>query len=99
MKHQLIITRQARMDLIESHQYLNNVRNGLGLQFDKRVDEVLRRITTSPEMYAIIDDDVRAGSIKQFRHVIHYIVIDDRIEVIAVLYGSRDYSTWQERIT
>lgn len=98
MKYRLVITKNARIDLIESHKYLNKVRHGLGLQFDKRVDEAFQRIAVSPEMYAIINDDVRAVSIKQFRHVIYYVMFADRVEIIAVLHGSRDSSLWQERL-
>jgi len=95
----LIVLPLAQQDLISSHDYLNQVRRGLGQQFDKRIREAFNRIEYVPELYAKVWKDVRAVRIKQFRHVIYYVILDDRIEVLAVLHGARDESTWKERVS
>lgn len=99
MSRPLVVLPLAELDLISSHDYLNKVRRGLGQQFDKRIREAFNRIEYVPELYAKVWKDVRAVRIKQFRHVIYYVVLEDRIEVIAVLHGSQDDSNWQDRVS
>ncbi|MFT3880329.1 MAG: type II toxin-antitoxin system RelE/ParE family toxin [Gemmatales bacterium] len=99
MSRPLIVLPLAELDLISSHDYLNKVRRGLGQQFDKRVREAFNRIEFVPELYAKVWKDVRAVRIKQFRHVIYYVVHPNRIEALAVMHGSRDDSAWQERLS
>ena len=53
----------------------------------KRIRQVMERIESIPELYAIVWRDVRAARLRQFRHVLYYVVHDDRIEVIAILHG------------
>ena len=50
------------------------------------------------EMYAEVWGTVRAARLRRFRHVVYYVVLADRVEVIAVMYGSRDSSAWQSRV-
>ncbi len=45
-----------------------------------------------PELYGAVWQDVRAARLKKFRHVDYYVAFADRIEVLAVLHGSRDAS-------
>ena len=41
--------------------------------------------------------DVRAARLKQFRYIVYFIVLADRVEVLAVLDGARDSSSWKSR--
>jgi plasmid stabilization system protein ParE len=40
---------------------------------------------------------VRAARLKQFRYIVYFIVLADRVEVLAVLHGARDPSSWKSR--
>lgn len=59
--------------------------------------EVLGRIEAMPEMYGVVWQDVRAARLRKFRHVVYYVAFADRVEVLAVLHGSRDASAWKSR--
>jgi hypothetical protein len=50
-----------------------------------------------PEMYGVVWRNVRAARLRQFPFVVYYRVHDDRVEVLAVMRGSRDASAWQGR--
>jgi plasmid stabilization system protein ParE len=50
-----------------------------------------------PELHGKVWEDVRAARLKQFRYIVYFIVLEDRIEVLAVLHGARDPSAWQSR--
>ena len=97
MKLPVILRPDAQADVQDVHDSLEIVRNGLGKQFVARVREVLERIELFPNMFAIVWQDVRAARIKQFRYVIYYVVFADRVEILAVMHGSRDSSAWRSR--
>lgn len=51
-----------------------------------------------PEMYGVVWQDVRAACLKKYQYVVYYVVFDDRVEVLAVMHGARDESSWQSRL-
>jgi plasmid stabilization system protein ParE len=92
-----ILRPEADADIQAAHDELEQVRSGLGLRFVARVREALARIESQPEMYGVAWQDVRAARVKKFRYLVYYVVFPDRVEVLAVLHGSRDASAWQSR--
>ena len=50
-----------------------------------------------PELYGVILGDIRRGKLRKFPYVVYYRVLVDRIEVIALLHGSRDQNSWKDR--
>jgi plasmid stabilization system protein ParE len=93
----VILRPAADADIETTHNELEQAQAGLGTRFIKRVREVLERIEVMPEMYGLIWKDVRAARLKKFRHVVYYVAFADRVEVLAVLHGSRDAAAWQSR--
>jgi plasmid stabilization system protein ParE len=93
----VILRPDAEVDVRATHAELNAVRAGLGAQFAARLREVLERIEAMPELYGVVWQDVRAARVKKFRYVVYFVVLADRVEVLAVMHGSRDASAWQAR--
>ncbi|HEV7224936.1 MAG TPA: type II toxin-antitoxin system RelE/ParE family toxin [Pirellulales bacterium] len=93
----LTVAPEAEADLYQAYKSLQEARPGLGARFNSAVAEVFERIEAAPEVYARIWEDVRAARLKKLRYLVYYVIFDDRIEVIAVLHGSRDSSVWQSR--
>jgi plasmid stabilization system protein ParE len=94
----VILRPAADADIETTHNELEQVRAGLGVQFVRRVREVLSQIEAMPELYGVVWQDVRAARLRRFRHVVYYVVFADRVEVLAVLHGSRDSAAWQSRV-
>ena len=94
----VILRPGAEADIQLIHDELERVRVGLGDRFVARVREVLERVEAMPEIYGLVWQDVRAARLRKFRHVVYYVVFADRVEVLAVLHGSRDASAWQSRV-
>jgi plasmid stabilization system protein ParE len=69
----------------------------LGEVFLDRLNEVLARIGTMPEMYGVAWRNVRAARLRRFTHVVYYRVHDDRVEVLAVMHAGRDATAWRIR--
>lgn len=93
----VILRQEAEVDVQEARDQLEAVRVGLGTQVLARVREVLARIEKMPELHGKVWQDVRAARLKQFRYIVYFIVLADRVEVLAVLHGARDPSSWQSR--
>lgn len=93
----VILRHEAEVDVQEARDQLETVRVGLGTQVLARVREVLARIEKMPELHGKVWQDVRAARLKQFRYIVYFIVLADRVEVLAVLHGARDPSSWQSR--
>lgn len=94
----LIVRERAETDIRVAHEEFETIRTGLGLRFASRVRETFEHIEAMPEMYGLVWQDVRAARLKQFRHIVYYIVFVDRIEVLAVMHGARHDSAWQSRV-
>lgn len=88
----------ASRDAEEARDYFDAQRVGLGQAFLDRLNEELAQIGALPEMYGIVWRNVRAARLRQFPYVVYYRVYTDRVEILAVMHGSRRSSAWQSRV-
>lgn len=89
---------EAQADVLQTRDWYERQTPGLGETFSGALDEALFGIEAMPLMYAMVFRDVRRGKLRTFPYLIYNRVLSDRIEVIAVLHGSRDPKLWQERV-
>ena len=75
-----------------------SIRTGLGNKFSTQLRKTLGRLEEFPRLYPVVRQQVRAVRLSGFRHVVYYHVFADRVEVIAVMHGSRERSAWQSRV-
>ena len=97
MSWPVILRPAADADIQATHDELERVQAGLGGRFVAHVREALGRIEAMPELYGLVWQDVRAARLRKFRHMVYYVAFANRVEVLAVLHGSRDPSVWQSR--
>jgi len=93
----VVLRPEASRDAEEARDYLEAQRAGRGQAFLDRLKDSLARIGAMSEMYGVVWRNVRAARLRQFTYVVYYRVHDDRVEVLAVMHGSRDASVWQAR--
>ena len=89
---------EAQADLLQTRDWYEQQQPGLGEAFSVAMDEAVIKIEAMPQMYAMVFHEVRRGKLRRFPYLIYYRVLSNRIEVIAVLHGSRDPKLWQERV-
>jgi len=89
---------EAEADVLQTYFWYEQQQVGLGETFAEAVDELISRIEAMPQMYAVVLSEVRRAKLKTFPHLLYYRVFPNRIEVIAVLHGSRDPSIWRDRV-
>src|SRR5437660_12464460 len=94
----VILRPQADADIQAAHDELERSQAGLGARLVARVREVLERIESMPEVHGLVWQDVRAARLRNFRYLVYYVVFADRVEVLAVMHGSREASAWQSRV-
>jgi plasmid stabilization system protein ParE len=93
----VVLRPEATRDAEEARDYLDAQRAGLGQAFLDRLNEALGWIGVMPEMYGVVWRNVRAARLRRFTYVVYYRVHDDRVEVLAVMHGSRQASAWRAR--
>lgn len=91
----VVLRLEVKNDIEEIFEYLEQF--GSGQRFVDRLSEKLHRIENDPELYGIVWKDVRAVRLRKFMYVMYYVVLADRVEVLAVLHGSRHESVWKSR--
>jgi plasmid stabilization system protein ParE len=94
----IVFRPEARADVLAAYDWYEQQQSGLGSAFIDALSLLLDRIKTMPQMYAVVLCDARRAKLRTFPYLTYYRVHADRIEVIAVLHGSRDPKRWQERV-
>ena len=93
----VVLRPEASQDAEEARDYLEGQQAGLGQAFVDHLNETLTGIGAMPEMYGAVWRDVRAARLRRFTYVVYYRVHADRVEVLAVMHGSRHPSLWRGR--
>jgi toxin ParE1/3/4 len=93
----LILRPEAELDLATAQSWYEQQRSGLGEEFIAEVSAAFDRISEMPQMYAMAWEEIRSCRLRRFPYIAYYRLFSDRIEVLAVLHGSRAPVTWQIR--
>ncbi len=84
MAFKLIFLEPAIIDLESACQYYEEKVNGLGIEFENEVIEVVKLIRKNPFLFPIKFGKVHEALIKRFPYIITYEVIEKQIVVLAV---------------
>jgi toxin ParE1/3/4 len=95
MSRPTIVRPDAEADIRDTHEYLEQVRVGLGGYFLKQLREVLERIESNPEAHGIVWKDVRAVRVRRFQYIVYFVIFPHTVEILAILHGARHESAWQ----
>jgi plasmid stabilization system protein ParE len=93
-----ILRPEAEQDLANACDWYDQQHPGLGDELLGEIDAAFERLASMPKLYAILHEDVRACRLRRFPFLIYYRALAGRVEVLAVLHGSRDESAWQSRL-
>ena len=89
---------EAAVDVIEARQWYDNQQVGLGDDFRNALEDIVERIRSMPRMYVIVVENVHRAKLIRFPYLLYYRVLENRIEVLAVLHSSRDPRLWRQRV-
>ena len=98
MIYQLVTSAEADDDVFNIACYLAEQREGLGFRFYDCVDETYQQIADNPMLKGLghfrqaETNNIRIYPVKNFpNHLIFYRIETDKIEILRVLHGARDY--------
>lgn len=94
----VIIQPEAADDLEAAKDWYERQRVGLGQLFAKRAAAVIQRIADNPKLYGEIEVGIRAVRIDRHSYVVYYRILDDRVDVLAVVHSRRDETAWRRRL-
>ena len=97
MKYDLIIRPEAEQDMRGAFGWYEDRVSGLGREFLRCIDVAIAQINRAPATRPVLYQDIHRILTRRFPFGIFYIVIGQRIIVLAVLHTRRDPSLWQKR--
>jgi plasmid stabilization system protein ParE len=100
MSFDLIIKREAQIDLDEAFIWYEERKENLGFEFISEVENCFNKIIFNPYYASLIEEDARAASIKRFPYHIIYRVDESKnqIRVIAISHQHRSPDWFKERL-
>lgn len=93
----IVLRPEAEQDLLSARDWYDHQQTGLDEEFGAEVSAIFDRLAITPGLFGVVWEDVRACCARRFPYVVYYRVLANSVEVLAVLHGSRDPSTWQSR--
>ena len=94
----LVVRPQVEDDLVEASIWYDKKQIGLGDQFLAEYVAAIYRILENPWMFSIAANSLRPCLIKRFSYIIHFVVEDNQIIVIAVMNAARDDASFMHRL-
>ena len=100
MSYDIIISPPAEIDLIDIQDYYDDLVFGLGERFLLKFQEVLSLLERHPQIYPIIEDEIRRANMNTFPYTVFYSIEEFRneVEILAVIHQSRNPIYWRTRI-
>ena len=97
--YKISLLSEAREDIISATDYLNLQRSQLGNKFFIEVAEVIDMLQNNPLVFQKKYKNFRQASIKKYSFLIHYLVDEQKQNVIifAVLHTSQNPLIWKKR--
>jgi len=97
MSSRVILRPEAEADLQEAHEWYEQRRSSLGVEFIRQVDNCITNIVSQPEMYPVVHKKVRQAPLRRFPYCVMYLHAPDAVIVLAVFPAARDPRIWRSR--
>ena len=87
---------QAEAEAVETRDWYEDRRDGLGTEFREALDETIDRIVSHPLMHAKVHGETRRAILQRFPYAVYFRVVGEEIVVLAV-HGRQHPRRWQVR--
>lgn len=94
----LIIRRTAAFEIAEAFARCEIQQPGLGLDFAATVDAACMGIVGNPLAFPLFYRSARKLHLRRFRHTLYFVVLGERIEVVAFFQSNRDPHKLRSRL-
>jgi toxin ParE1/3/4 len=93
----VVFRRIARLELDESIAWYDAQQPGLGVQFAAQIENLLERISDSPQQFRLIRNEIRRAVSTRFPYTVHYLAEKDRIVILAIFHVKRSPTQLEDR--
>jgi len=83
--------------LLDTFQWYQEQRSGLGFDFKLCVDEVFSKLQKHPSIYKKVYRNIRRAVTRRFPFSVFYIIENNNVIILAVLHARRDPEKWKRR--
>lgn len=83
-------TFKAKKEFINSAQFYESRRSGLGRRFEKEIKKQVEFIQNNPKSAELKYEDIRVLVVKIFPFTIHYKIENEYIVIVAIFHSSRN---------
>ncbi|HEX8407610.1 MAG TPA: type II toxin-antitoxin system RelE/ParE family toxin [Thermoanaerobaculia bacterium] len=97
MKLQLILSREAREDIVEAVTRFRTISSRLHVRFGLELETIYSSILEHPEMYPVVYRNFRRALLHRFPYSVFYVIEPEAVLIVGVVHQSRDESTWKRR--
>ena len=101
MDFELMIHRQAEIDLEEILIFYNNIKNNLGFEVYEEVYDYIQEIKSRPFSFRKETEQIRVWFTKRFHFAIYFVVVEDlfKIWIIGVINQKDNPNKLERRIS
>ncbi len=89
---------EARIEFRDAAAFYAAARAGLGAEFSREIESVIRRICDAPTRWSFVEQDVRRSLTRRFPFAVLYTIEADFVLIVAVMHCSRKPGYWRHRI-
>jgi toxin ParE1/3/4 len=89
---------EAEREVREAHAYYESRREGLGDEFVREVDRAIAAGCENPDRWPRIGGTVRRCQTRKFKYGIIYHLLENELEVLAVMDLRRKPGYWRKRL-
>ena len=93
----VILRRQAQVEFDDAADWYEQRRLGRGVAFTVAVKKVLMGISSNPDFYPEVYNEVRKAVVSGYPYAVYYRVTAGQVWVLAIFHAARDPSVWQGR--
>jgi plasmid stabilization system protein ParE len=89
---------EARAEAMHAAAYYEARQQGLGRRFIENLANTIERIRSYPQLFRVIEADLRKCRVPRFPYGVIYRHTQDRIDIIAVMHLRQRPGYWKPRI-
>lgn len=98
VSHPIRFRPEADDEFHDACEWYESRDTGLGRRFSQVVEDKLRSIADSPELYPEMHRDIREANLGRFPYTIYFRVGENGVRVLSVFHNSRNPEVWQSRL-
>jgi len=98
MTAELVVRREAELDIEEAAGRYEDERQGLGDRFMSELTGLLARIAESPLQFPSAGEGARRGLLHKFPYSVYFLLENQTVTVLAVVHQRRHPDLWKRRL-